>query len=91
MEKKDIKPTGIYTTKADMERTLKEDPRFEVGQKVVATWSGGHESRHTIEDIQIGPWGYWYVFEKVEGSFFGNGTYQKYLRIDNGYKIVGDK
>jgi len=61
------------------------EPKFKVGQRVVATWMGGGITTHTIKRIEDTSHGYWYVWDDIsafDGREIENGLHECYLSAE---------
>lgn len=55
-----------------------KDTKFKVGDRIEATWAGGHTSKHIITGIDVNaPRGIWYQFLDEDGR--KTGLYEEFL------------
>jgi len=66
---------------------MNKEPKFNIGDTVEATWTGGHTSVHIITVIGENHHGYWYSWKY---SKYGNGLHEKYLRKIKGAVLNND-
>jgi hypothetical protein len=55
-----------------------EHAKFKIGEKVIATWTGGHETEHVVLNVSKELHGNWYTFRDENNVL--SGTYEIYLR-----------
>lgn len=61
-----------------------QKPKYKIGEKVLATWAGGHTTKHIISEIEKTELGFWYSWKDACDGF-GSGLHEHHLS-----KLVSD-